>query len=64
VELQGRLPEIRKSGLSLAAISYDPVSTLSDFAKRRGITFPPLSIRLERSSAATASSTPRSTRRT
>jgi hypothetical protein len=43
VELQGRLPEIRKSGLSLAAISYDPVSTLSDFAKRRGITFPLLS---------------------
>ena len=43
MELQGRLPEIRKSGLSLAAISYDPVSTLSDFAKRRGITFPLLS---------------------
>jgi len=43
VELQGRLPEIRKSGLTLAAISYDPVSTLSDFAKRRGITFPLLS---------------------
>src|SRR5215467_14402853 len=29
--------------MSLAAISYDPVSTLSDFAKRRGITFPLLS---------------------
>jgi AhpC/TSA family protein len=43
VELQGRLPEIRKAGMSLAAISYDPVSTLSDFAKRRGITFPLLS---------------------
>ena len=43
MELQGRLPDIRKSGLSLAAISYDPVSTLSDFAKRRGITFPLLS---------------------
>jgi hypothetical protein len=43
VELQSRLPEILKSGLSLAAISYDPVSTLSDFAKRRGITFPLLS---------------------
>ena len=43
MELQGRLPEIRKSGLSLAAISYDQVSTLSDFAKRRGITFPLLS---------------------
>jgi hypothetical protein len=43
VELQGRLPEIRKSGLNLAAISYDSVPTLSDFAKRRGITFPLLS---------------------
>jgi hypothetical protein len=43
VELQGRLPEIRKAGMGLAAISYDPVSTLSDFAKRRGITFPLLS---------------------
>jgi hypothetical protein len=43
VELQGRLPEIRKAGMGLAAISYDPVSTLGDFAKRRGITFPLLS---------------------
>jgi hypothetical protein len=43
VELQGRLPEIRKAGLGLAAISYDPVSTLADFSKRRGITFPLLS---------------------
>jgi hypothetical protein len=43
VELQGRLPEIRKAGMGLAAISYDPVSTLDDFAKRRGITFPLLS---------------------
>ena len=43
MELQGRLTEIRKSGLSVAAISYDPVSTLSDFAKRRAITFPLLS---------------------
>jgi hypothetical protein len=43
VELQGRLPEIRKAGMGLAAISYDPVSTLADFSKRRGITFPLLS---------------------
>jgi len=43
VELQGRLPEIRKAGMSLAAISYDPVSTLVDFSNRRGITFPLLS---------------------
>ena len=43
MELQGRLPEIRKAGMGLAAISYDPVTTLSDFAKRRDITFPLLS---------------------
>ncbi len=29
--------------MKLAAISYDPVSTLADFATRRGITFPLLS---------------------
>ena len=43
MELQGRLPEISKSGMGLAAISYDPVSTLADFSMRRGITFPLLS---------------------
>jgi len=43
VELQGRLPEIRKSGMGLAAISYDSVATLADFATRRGISFPLLS---------------------
>jgi hypothetical protein len=43
VELQGRLDEIRKQGMSLAAISYDPVSVLADFSSRRGITFPLLS---------------------
>ena len=43
MELQGRLLEIRKAGLGVAAISYDPVSVLSDFAARRGITFPLLS---------------------
>jgi hypothetical protein len=43
VELQGRLPEIRKTGMGLAAISYDPVPTLADFSTRRGITFPLLS---------------------
>jgi AhpC/TSA family/Disulphide bond corrector protein DsbC len=43
VELQGRLPEIRKAGMGLAAISYDPVPTLADFSARRGITFPLLS---------------------
>ena len=29
--------------MGLAAISYDPVPTLSDFSTRRGITFPLLS---------------------
>jgi hypothetical protein len=43
VELQSRLAEIRKAGLNLAAISYDPVPVLADFAARRGITFPLLS---------------------
>jgi hypothetical protein len=43
VELQGRLPEIHQAGMGLAAISYDPVSTLADFSKRRGVTFPLLS---------------------
>jgi hypothetical protein len=43
VELQGRLAEIRKAGMSVVAISYDPVATLADFSARRGITFPLLS---------------------
>jgi hypothetical protein len=43
VELQGRLPEIRKAGMGLAAISYDPEAVLADFSARRGITFPLLS---------------------
>ena len=43
VELQGRLTEIRKDGMGLAAISYDPVPVLADFSARRGITFPLLS---------------------
>ena len=43
MELQGRLDEIRKSGFGLAAISYDPVPVLADFATRRGISFPLLS---------------------
>jgi len=43
VELQGRLADIRKAGMGLAAISYDPVPVLADFSRRRGITFPLLS---------------------
>jgi peroxiredoxin len=43
VELQGRVAELRKAGLGLVAVSYDPVGVLADFSKRRGITFPLLS---------------------
>ena len=43
MELQGRYEEIRKNGLGLIAISYDPPNTLEAFAKARGITFPLLS---------------------
>ena len=43
MELQGRLNDIQRQGLGLAAISYDPVPVLADFARRRGITFPLLS---------------------
>jgi hypothetical protein len=35
--------EIRRQGLGLVAVSYDPVATLADFAARRNITFPLLS---------------------
>jgi peroxiredoxin len=43
VELQGRVDEIRRQGLGLAAISYDPPDILAAFSKQRGITFPLLS---------------------
>ena len=43
VELQGRLSEIRKAGMNLVAVSYDPVPVLKDFAERRQISFPLLS---------------------
>jgi peroxiredoxin len=43
VELQGRSAQLKREGLGLAAISYDPVQVLADFAGRRGITFPLLS---------------------
>jgi peroxiredoxin len=42
VELQSQLEELRKQGLGLASISYDPVETLAGFAKQQGITFPML----------------------
>lgn len=35
--------EFRKRGLNVAAISYDSIEVLKDFATRRGITFPLLS---------------------
>jgi peroxiredoxin len=43
VELQGRIEELRRAGLGLAAISYDPVAVLADFAQRRDIAYPLLS---------------------
>jgi len=43
VELQGRRNNIERDGRSLAAISYDSVSVLADFARRRGVTYPLLS---------------------
>ena len=43
MELQGRVDALRKQGLGLAAITYDPVAVLADFSTRRGITFPMLS---------------------
>jgi hypothetical protein len=43
VELEQNLDRIRKQGLGLAAVSYDSVEVLKNFADRRHITFPLLS---------------------
>lgn len=43
MELQSRVEEVRKQGLGLVAISYDPPDTLAAFSQQRGITFPLLS---------------------
>ena len=43
MELQSRVEEIRKQGLGVAAISYDPPEILTAFSRQRGITFPLLS---------------------
>ncbi len=43
VELQGRVEELRKTGIGLAAISYDSQEILADFSTRHGMTFPLLS---------------------
>ena len=43
MELQSRRADLRDSGLGLAVITYDPTTTLSQFAAARGIEFPLLS---------------------
>ena len=43
MELQSRRADLRDSGLGLAVITYDPTTTLSQFADARGIEFPLLS---------------------
>ena len=43
VEQQGAYDQVRRSGFGLAALSYDRVPILADFARRRGITYPLLS---------------------
>ena len=40
MELQDQLEELEAQGIGIAAISYDSEEVLSDFAERRGITFP------------------------
>src|SRR5262249_49478858 len=43
VDLQSGVDQIRKRGLGVATISYDPSEILASFAKQRGITYPMLS---------------------
>jgi hypothetical protein len=43
VELQGRRQSLNEQGIGLAAVSYDPVPVLAEFAARRDIQFPLLS---------------------
>jgi AhpC/TSA family/Disulphide bond corrector protein DsbC len=43
VELESQRESLRKRGLGLAALSYDSVAILKDFATRKQITFPLLS---------------------
>ncbi len=43
VEIQGRLDELRRGGLGVAVITYDPVDVLADFSRRRQVSFPLLS---------------------
>ena len=43
MELQGRRQSLSEQGIGVAAVSYDPVPVLAEFAARRGIQFPLLS---------------------
>ena len=43
MELQGRAVDLQKQGISIVAVSYDPVETLQKFAAAKGVTFPLLS---------------------
>lgn len=43
MELQGRVDELRQQGLSIVAVSYDPVDIIAKFAAARKLTFPLLS---------------------
>ena len=43
LELQSQYETLRKDGLGLAAISYDPPAVLAAFSQQHGITFPLLS---------------------
>ena len=40
MELQDQLDALQSQGIGVAAISYDSVEVLADFAERRGITYP------------------------
>ena len=40
MELQSQLETLQEQGIGVAAISYDSVEVVADFAQRRGITFP------------------------
>ena len=42
-ELETKVADLKRDGLGLAAVSYDPVPVLADFTKRRHITYPLLS---------------------
>lgn len=43
MELQSRYADLKRQGIGLIAVSYDPVDTLKQFAASRAITFPMIS---------------------